>query len=337
LERRRWALVIADNRLALNAGWDEQMLRQQLAALQSEDFPMELIGFQDQELAQLLSEVDTITGLTDEEAIPPVEEKAVNARGDLWLLGDQHRLLCGDALSGRDVDRLVGEEKADLIFTDPPWNVDYEGYTEHHLRIQGDRVTTDQFCQFLSEAFAMCRRIIRPEGSLYVCHGSSWQREFQNALETAGFAVRCQIIWAKQTFAWGFGRYKFQHENIFYSHVAGQKDAWYGDKSQSTLWEENKPAASRNHPTSKPTALSERALTNSSRRGDLIVDLFGGSGSTMIACERHGRKSRMMEIDPLYADVIIRRWQGYTGKAAILEGDGRSFDEVASQRQKQRQ
>ena len=144
--------------------------------------------------------------------------------------------------------------------------------------------------------------------------------------------MRCQIVWAKQTFAWGFGRYKFQHEPIFYGHMAGEKDPWYGDRTQSTLWEENKPAANREHPTAKPVALAERALVNSSRAGDLIVDLFGGSGSTLIACERLGRKSRLMEIDPLYADVVVRRWQAYTGQEATLASDCRTFDRVAEQR-----
>jgi DNA modification methylase len=165
-----------------------------------------------------------------------------------------------------------------------------------------------------------------------VCHASCWQRDFQNALEAAGFTVRCQIVWTKQTSAGGFGRYRFQHEPIFYGHVAGQEDPWHGNKSQSTLWEENKPAANREHPTAKPVALVERALVNSSRAGDLIVDLFGGSGSTLMGCQRLGRKSRLMEIDPLYADVIVRRWQAYTGRRAILAGDGRSFDEVAQRR-----
>jgi len=176
--------------------------------------------------------------------------------------------------------------------------------------------------------------LIKPVASLYVCHSSSWQREFQNALEAAGFEVRCQIIWAKNTFAWGFGRYKFQHEPIFFCHVASQSDAWYGDKSQSTLWQENKPAANRLHPTMKPVELVERALVNSSKAGDVVADLFGGSGSTMIACERRSRKARLLEIDPKYADVIIRRYQEYTGKPAVLDGDGRTFDEVAGQRVK---
>jgi DNA modification methylase len=151
-------------------------------------------------------------------------------------------------------------------------------------------------------------------------------------MEAAGFEIRCQIIWAKNTFAWGFGRYKFQHEPIFNAHVAGQTDAWYGDKSQSTLWEENKPAANRLHPTMKPVGLIERALLNSSKSGDICADFFGGAGSTLIGCERRNRKARLMEIDCRYAQVIIVRWQEHSGKAATLEGDGRTFDEIATER-----
>jgi DNA modification methylase len=168
---------------------------------------------------------------------------------------------------------------------------------------------------------------------MYVCHSSSWQREFQNAMEAAGFEVRCQIIWAKNTFAWGFGRYKFQHEPIFYTHVTAQKDPWYGDKSQSTLWQEKKPAANRMHPTAKPVELVERALLNSSKSGDIVVDLFGGSGSTLIGCERRGRKARIMEIDPKYCDVIVRRWEEFTGRKATLDGDGATFESARQNRQ----
>jgi DNA modification methylase len=226
----------------------------------------------------------------------------------------------------------MAEQQADLIFTDPPYNVDYEGYTEDHLTIEGDRMNGEQYRQFLERTFGSYRRIVKPETSLYVCHPSVWQREFQEALEGAGFEVRCQIIWAKNTFAWGFGRYKFQHEPIFYAHVAGASDSWYGDKSQSTLWQQNKPAANRLHPTMKPVELIERALTNSSRQGDVVADLFGGSGSTMIACERMRREARLMEIDPPYCDVIIRRWQDFTGKEATLAESGLRFDDVAAER-----
>jgi DNA modification methylase len=334
-EQQRRALIIADNQLALNASWDEDLLRRELTALQQNDFPMGLLGFEEQELAQLPAIEDDIGGCTDEDAIPVVWQEPVTVSGDLWNLGD-HKLLCGDSLLGNHLEKLIAGELADLIFTDPPWNVDYQGYTEGRLKIRGDRMTAEQFRHFLSAAFTSCRRIMKPSASIYVCHCSCWQREFQNALEGSGFTVRCQIIWAKNTFAWGFGRYKFQHEPIFYGYVAGAKDRWYGDKSQSTLWEENKPAANRDHPTSKPVALVERAILNSSGPGDVIVDLFGGSGSTLMACQRRGRKCRLMEIDPVYADVIVRRWEAYTGQRAALSSDGRSYEEVAEQRRQKK-
>ena len=332
-EVQKRGYILADNQLALTAGWDEELLRVELAALQEEGFNLNLTGFEDEELARLRADLDAAEGLTDEDAVPEVPETPVTVAGDLWALGQDHRLLCGDATVAADVQRLMpGGAAADLVFTDPPYNVDYEGYTEDRLKMQGDNMTAEQFRQFLATSFANYRAIVKPGASLYICHPSSWQREFQNALEAADFEVRCQIIWAKNTFAWGFGRYKFQHEPIFYCHVAGQKDPWYGDKSQSTLWEEKKPAANRVHPTAKPVELIDRALINSSKSGGLVVDLFGGSGSTLIACERRGRKARLMEIDPRYADCIVRRWQEYAGNQAILDGDGRTFEAVARER-----
>jgi len=333
-EAQKRAYIIADNQLALNAGWDEELLRIELTALQDEDFNINLIGFEDEELARLLADQETAQGLTDEDAVPETQQTLVSAHGDLWVLGN-HRLLCGDATVQADVDRLMAGAAADLVFTDPPYNVDYEGYTEDRLKIKGDRMSDADFKKFLEAAFRSCQAAVKPGASLYVCHSSSWQREFQNSMETAGFEVRCQIIWAKNTFAWGWGRYKFQHEPLFYAHVAGQKDPWYGDKSQSTLWEEKKPAANRIHPTTKPVELIERALLNSSKAGDIVLDLFGGSGSTLIACERRNRNSRLMEIDPKYADCIVRRYQEYAGKEAVLEGDGRTFNEVAQERVKE--
>jgi DNA modification methylase len=330
-EAQKRAYILVDNRLAENAGWDEELLRCELATLEAQDFNLDLIGFDDEELARLLSDQDAVQGLTDEDAIPEVPDSSVSVRGDLWLLGD-HKLLVGDATRREDVDRLMAGDKADLIFTDPPYNVEYEGYTEDRLTIQGDRMTAEEFQKFLSTVCHHYRQIAKPGASLYMCHASLWQREFQNALEEAGFEIRCQIIWAKNTFAWGFGRYKFQHEPLFYAHVAGQKDCWYGNKSQSTLWPENKPAANRIHPTAKPVELMERALINSSKAGDLVVDLFGGSGSTLIACERQLRRARLMEIDPRYADCIVRRWQEYTGGQAVLEANNRTFDGLAQER-----
>jgi DNA modification methylase len=328
-ETQKRAYMIADNQLALNAGWDEELLQLELAALQEEDFNINLIGFDDERLAQLLADQEVAEGLTDEDAAPELPRSPVSTLADLWVL-DSHRLLVGDATVAADVQRLMGGDSADCVFSDPPYNTDYEGYTEDRLKIQNDQMSASQFKRFLRNSFNSFQSAVKPGASLYICHSSYWQR--QNALEMAGFEVRCQIIWAKNTFAWGFGRYKFQHEPIFYCHVRGQKDPWYGDKSQSTLWAQNKPAANRLHPTMKPVELVERALVNSSKAGDIVVDLFGGSGSTLIGCERRGRKARLMEVDPKYADVVVRRWQEYTGKQALLDGDGRSFDEIAQER-----
>jgi DNA modification methylase len=333
-EAQKRAYIIADNQLALNAGWDDDLLRSELAALQEESFDLGLIGFEDQELARLLAAQDAREGLTDEDAVPALPEEPVSRLGDLWILGN-HKLLVGDATDGGDVATLMAGEVADLVFTDPPYNVDYEGYTEEHLKIKGDRMSDADFKHFLEAAFRSCRSAVKSGASLYVCHASCWQREFQNTLEAVGFKVRCQIIWAKNTFAWGWGRYKFRHEPIFYCHVAGEKDPWYGDKSQSTVWEESKPAANRLHPTMKPVELIERALLNSSKTGDIVVDLFGGSGSTLIGCERRGRKARLMELDPKYADCIVQRWQEYSGHQAVLEGDGRRYNQLIEERHKE--
>jgi DNA modification methylase len=328
---QRRAYLLADNKLAELAGWDEDLLRMELKDLQLEEFDLGVIGFSDEELAELLADDEVATGLTDEDAVPDVPEQPVSIAGDLWLLGD-HRVLCGDATDLKAVRKLIAGEQADLVFTDPPYNVDYEGYTADKLTIKGDKMKPAEFDKFLRGTFASYRAVVKQGASMYVCHASSVQREFQNALEASGFEVRCQIIWAKNTFAWGHGRYKFQHEPIFYCHRAKQSDAWYGDKSQSTLWQEKKPAANRLHPTMKPIELIERALLNSSKGGDCVLDLFGGSGSTLIACERRNRKSRLMELDPKYADVIVKRWQEYTGQRAVLAKGGRSFEEVGAER-----
>src|ERR1700722_755874 len=328
---QRRAYLLADNKLAELAGWDHDLLRMELKDLQLEEFDLGVIGFSDEELAELLADDEVATGLTDEDAVPDVPERPVSVAGDLWLLGD-HRVLCGDATDLKAVRKLVAGEQADLVFTDPPYNVDYEGYTVDKLTIKGDKMKPAEFDKFLRGTFASYRAVVKQGASMYVCHASSVQREFQNALEASGFEGRCQIIWAKNPFAWGHGRYKFQHEPIFYCHRAKQSDAWYGDKSQSTLWQEKKPAANRLHPTMKPIELIERALLNSSKGGDCVLDLFGGSGSTLIACERRSRKSRLMELDPKYADVIVKRWQEFTGQQAVLAKDGRSFEEVGAER-----
>jgi DNA modification methylase len=319
------------NRSVSWAEWDEELLGLELLELKGFDFDLSLTGFNSDELDRYLAGIDAMPGLTDEDAAPEPPERPVSRLGDLWILGD-HRLLCGDATERDHVRRLMGGDHADMVFTDLPYNCNYEGYTKDKLTIRNDDMAPEQFDRFLRDSFGSYRAVVKPGASLYVCHASSTQRQFQNAIEGAGFEVRCQIIWAKNTFAWGFGRYKFQHEPIFYAHVTGQKDAWYGDRSQSTLWQEKKPAANRQHPTMKPVELIERALRNSSKAGDVVADFFGGSGSALIACERRERHARLMEIDPRYFDVIVRRWQEYTGKSAQLDGDGGTFAEIAAER-----
>jgi DNA modification methylase len=316
------------NRSVAWAEWDDDLLSLELLDLKGLDFDLSLTGFDARELDAFLAGEGATEGLTDEDAVPELPETPTSRLGDLWILGD-HRLLVGDATHADAVARLMAGAPADLVFTDPPYNVSYEGYTEDRLTIKGDRMSDAEFKQFLEAAFRSYRSVVKPGASMYVCHSSSWQREFQNALESASFEVRCQIIWAKNTFAWGFGRYKFQHEPLFYAHIAGEKDPWYGDKSQSTLWAEKKPAANRIHPTAKPVELVERALLNSSKAGDVVADLFGGSGSTLIGCERRGRHARLMEIDPKYCDVIVQRWQEFTGKQATCENaHGATFEHV---------
>jgi len=319
------------NRSVTWADWDDELLGLELLDLKNLDYDLNLTGFESDELDRYLADADLSAEDGDEDHSPEPPESPVNTPGDVWILG-RHRVLCGDATNATDVKRLMAGEHADLVFTDPPYNVDYQGYTEDKLTIQGDRMSPEAFARFLRDSFTSFRAAIKPGGSLYICHASSVQRGFEDAIEAAGFSVRCQIIWAKNTFAWGFGRYKFQHEPIFYCHVSGQTDPWYGNKSQSTLWQENKPASNRLHPTMKPVELIERALVNSSKSGDCVLDLFGGSGSTLIACERRRRNARLMELDPKYADVIVERWQQYTGKLAVAECDGRTYAEIAQER-----
>ncbi|MHB9070205.1 MAG: DNA-methyltransferase [Sedimentisphaerales bacterium] len=230
-----------------------------------------------------------------------------------------HVLLCGDSTRTEDVERLMAGKKADMVFTDPPYNVDYEGYTEDAMTIKSDAMTEAQYISFMESFFARYRECVSDNAALYVCHASAWQRETESAMNSAGIESRCQIVWVKNTFAWGFGRYKFRHEPIFYAHIKGKPDNWYGDKTQNTVWEEKKPSASRLHPTMKPVEIVERAMVNSSVAGNIVLDLFMGSGTTLIAGHKNGRVSYGMEIDPIYMDVIIKRWEEFAGKKAVLD------------------
>ena len=261
---------------------------------------------------------------------PPLKEKGdtTSRRGDLWVLGD-HRLFVGDATDPFAITELMREERADMVFTDPPYRAKYTGKTEDRLTIIGDDIPMEEYKDLLAKAFRSYASVVKPTASLYLFHASAVQREFQDALEAAKFEIRTQLIWKKNQPVLSRSRFNFRHEPFFYCHVVGRTDEWFGDPSEDTVWEFDKPTASRDHPTMKPVELIQHALTLSSKAGNIVVDLFGGSGSTLIACELERRRARLMEIDPQYADVIVQRWQELTGKAAVLENDGRSFDEIA--------
>lgn len=312
------AYRLADNRTHEESEWDNDLLALELGDLSRLEFNLSLTGFNTDEMAGLMAMAESVAkGLTDEDACNDVSEQSISKPGDTWQLG-RHRVMCGDSTVLDQIQLLMANTLADMVFTDPPYNIDYEGHTKDQLKMVGDDQSPEAFREFLQEVFSNCIQVVKKSASLYICHGASYQREFQNALEANGFCIRNQLIWAKHHFAQSFGRYKFQHEPIFYCHVQDESDPWHGDKAQTTLWAFDKPAANRLHPTMKPVGLIEKALQNSSQAGNIILDLFGGSGSTLIACEKLGRSARLMEIDPKYVDVIIARWQAFTGKTAVL-------------------
>ena len=236
-------------------------------------------------------------------------------------LKSEHRLLCGDSTKPEDVQRLMDGDKADMVFTDPPYNVAYQGGTADKLTIQNDAMEAYDYIAFMDAFFARFREAVKSHASLYICHASQWQLETELSLRRAGFEVRNPVIWVKNCGAFGFARYKFQHEPIFYCHVKGESDKWYGDLTQTTVWHEKKPAANRLHPTMKPVEIVQRALVNSSKKGDIVLDLFMGSGTTLIAAQTLGRRCYGIELDPKYADVVVMRWEQFTGKKAVRISD----------------
>ncbi len=240
--------------------------------------------------------------------VPDINDKTFSKINDLFIFDGRHRVMCGDSTQKKDVQKLMGKIKADMVFTDPPYNVDYEGGTKEKLTIKNDAMDENAYSNFLKRVFDNYRIAIKDGAGLYLCHASSWQKLTEEIMNKSDLIVRNQIIWAKNTFAWGMGRYKYQHEPIFYAHVKGKSDAWYGDKTQSTLWQVNKPSKSEEHPTMKPVELVMMAIINSSKMSDVILDLFLGSGSTLISCEQTNRICYGMEIDPIYVDVILRRY-----------------------------
>jgi DNA modification methylase len=327
------AYVISDNRLALDAGWDDELLALELAELDEAGYELSLTGFDPDELAELLAMGDAeVNGLTDEENVPEVAEISISQVGDVWQLGN-HRVLCGDATNPQCFQILLVGEKATMTFTDPPYNVNYANSAKDKMRGKDRAILNDNlgdgFHDFLLSA--LTPTVANCLGGIYVAMSSSELDTLQSAFRAAGGHWSTFIIWAKNTFTLGRADYQRQFEPILYGWPEGSTRHWCGDRDQGDVWNFNKPVKNDLHPTMKPVELVERAIRNSSRPGDIVLDPFGGSGSTLIAAEKNGRRARLIELDPKYVDVIVRRWQDWTGKSATRQSDGMAFNDLAEQ------
>jgi len=330
---QRRALIIADNRIAENAGWDDAMLRIELQSLQEDGFNLDITGFDADALAEIMAgEETTVDGNTDEDAIPELSETAISRPGDVWILGN-HRLVCGDATQPSSYEQLLAGQRVQMIWSDLPYNVNYANSAKDKLRGKHRPILNDNlgegFYDFVFDALSLM--LPHCDGAVYIAMSSSELDTLQAAFRAAGGKWSTFIIWAKHTFTLGRADYQRQYEPILYGWPEGSSRHWCGDRDQGDVWSIKKPARNDLHPTMKPVELMERSIRNSSRPGDVVLDCFGGSGSTLIAAEKSGRRCFMMELDPKYCDVIVRRWQEFSGGKAISEEGQRVFDEVTIQ------
>lgn len=332
------AYIIADNKLAINAGWDDELLKLELGELKDLGFDLELTGFSLDELDDLFPGIEEI-GLVDEDEVPPVPEEAISVLGDIWILGN-HRVMCGDSTSVDSFEKLMANGTADMVFTDPPYGMSYAGGRRAGAKpkdrntfgtraqfgeIISDDLRGDDLTELVRESLMSAKLGSKDGAAFYVCFPWRTYSEFEAGLIEIGLKPNSCIVWDKKSIGLGMQNYRPQHEFIFY--IKG--GAWYGDKAQSDIWSLSRALDNDYvHPTQKPVELIERALENSSKKGDIVIDCFGGSGSTMIACEKMARNARLMELDPKYCDVIVKRWQEFTGKQAILEATGQPFGVV---------
>ena len=333
-EAQRKAYVIADNQLALNAGWDLDTLKVELDRLTELDFDVDLLGFDDDFLSSLLDE--PVDGLTDEDAVPDAPENPVTVEGDVWILGN-HKLMCGDSTSIDAVDKLMDGHKADMVFTDPPYGMSYgggragkigstDGTVKKHGVILGDTFKGNDLIGMIRDAVGSAVTVSKSGSSKYICFPWRTYSEFEEALAQIDLTPTACIVWDKKSIGLGNANYRPQHEFIFYA----KGENWHGDKAQSDVWYMSRGATGQYvHPTQKPVELIEKAINNSSKGQDVVIDVFGGSGSTLIACEKTNRYCRMMELDPKYCDVIVKRWEEFTGKEAVLESSGQTYSEAA--------
>ena len=316
-ENQKKALIIADNKLALNSDWDNNLLMIELQELDSEDFDLSVLGFDQDELDALLNPIEPTTGITDEDAVPDVPEEPKTKPGDVYMLGN-HRLMCGDSCSVTDMEKLVNDRQVDMWLTDPPYNVAYEGKTKDALTIQNDSMSNEGFREFLRDAYVTADTVMKPGAVFYIWHADSEGYNFRGAAFDAGWKVRQCLIWKKSTMVMGRQDYHWKHEPCLYGWKEGAGHLWATDRKQTTILEFDKPSRNGEHPTMKPVALFEYQMLNNTKGGDIILDSFGGSGTTLLAAEKNGRIAYVMELDPKYCDVIVKRWEDFTGKKAIL-------------------
>ena len=312
-DAQKRAYILADNQLALNAGWDEEMLSVELSDLKDESFDLSLLGFDEKDLEKLMAGPDDGGAQDDDFDLSAALEKASFVeKGDLWTVG-KHRLLCGDATSPEDVERLMGGKTANLILTDPPYGVSFKA--SDGLTIENDSLKGDEFYKFLLSAFTNMAAHLEKGGAAYVFHADTEGLNFRKAFIDAGFHLAGVCIWVKNSLVLGRSDYQWQHEPILYGFLQNGKHHWYSGRSETTIWNFNKPKRNKDHPTSKPLDLLSYPIKNSSQENAIVLDTFGGSGSTMMACEQMNRICYMSELDPKYASVILRRYVEDTGDA----------------------
>ena len=314
-EAQKKAYILADNRMALDAGWDEEMLKIEIESLQGMDFDIGLAGFDDDEIADLFTGDDKSDVEEDDFDLSDALEKAAFVeRGDIWTVG-RHKLMCGDATNPDDVATLMDGKKANLVLTDPPYNVAFE--SSDGLSIKNDKMASEKFYEFLLSAFQNMAAHLEKGGAAYVFHADTEGLNFRKAFIDAGFHLSGCCIWVKNSLVLGRSDYQWQHEPVLYGFLQNGKHYWSKNagRSQTTIWNFDKPKKNKNHPTSKPLDLLAYPIGNSSRENSIVVDTFGGSGSTLMACERTNRICHTMELDEKYASVILRRYEEDTGDA----------------------
>lgn len=313
-DAQKKAYIIADNKLALNAGWDNEMLKLEFDELTELGFDLELTGFNLDEIGAL-NPVELNEGLTDEDEAPPLPPEPKTKPGDIYQLG-KHRLMCGDSCSINDMEKLCDGQMVDMWLTDPPYNVAYEGGTG--LTIKNDNMGDEQFRQFLRDAYVTADLVMKPGAVFYIWYADVETYNFSGAVKDAGWKMSQILIWKKSSLIMGRKDYHFIHEPCLYGWKEGAAHLWASDRKQTTIFEFDKPKKNGEHPTMKPVALFEYQMLNNTKGGDIVLDSFGGSGTTLIAAEKNGRVARLMELDPKYCDVIVKRWEDFTGKRAVL-------------------